>query len=190
MRILPRLASGLAACLLAVGIVLSTGVAAQAEITTPSGGEWAELFNPLLPLVDQQYHVCLDVPGGTTENRHPLQMFHCHGYASSGAVQRWQFSLQWDGSYLITNQSNLLCITAVVSSLTANSGIIEQQTCGSSSGGQSWRLIEFQPGQNFQLESNSPNLHGYCIASGGNYNQSRVYWEPCASDAFQIFALG
>lgn len=192
MRRLPKLAGLLATCLLAAGFITGTGTAAQAAIDPPAGGGWAELFNPLLPLVDGKYHVCLDVPGGTTQNRYPLQMYHCHGYASNGAPQRWEFIRNWDGStYHIINQSNLLCVTVLGSGFTSDHGIIEQRTCGDPAGGQDWRIIEFQAGQNFQLQAaNRPDIDGMCIASTANYNNARVFWEPCASDAFQIFALG
>jgi hypothetical protein len=191
MRRLPRLAGLLALCLLAASIIVGTGGAAQAEITPPSGGGWAELFNPLLPLVDGKYHVCLDVPGGTTQDRYPLQMYHCHGYASNGAPQRWEFHVNWNGTYNIINQSNLLCVTVLGSGFTSDHGIIEQRSCGDASGGQDWRLIDFQPGQSFQLQAaNRPDIDGMCIASGANHNNGRMFWEPCASDAFQIFALG
>jgi hypothetical protein len=112
-------------------------------------------------------------------------------YASNGAPQRWEFHLNWDGTYRITNQSNLLCVTVLGSGFTSDHGTIQQEACGAASGGQDWRLVEFQPGLNFQLQvANRADLHGYCIGIGANHNNGRVLWERCATDAFQIFALG
>ena len=31
--------------------------------------------------------MCVGVPGGTTAPGAPLQLYHCHGYASDGAPQ-------------------------------------------------------------------------------------------------------
>jgi hypothetical protein len=171
-----------------MGIIVGTGGAAQAAVTPPSGGGWAELYNPLLPLVNGRFHVCLDVPGGTTDIV-PLQMYHCHGYASNGAPQRWQFVSLSDGSYWIFNQSNLMCVTARRTSTTATWGIIEQRPCGSFDG-QGWQLVDFQPDLNFQLQSVSGTFANMCIASTSNGDHARVIWEQCAADAFQIFALG
>lgn len=187
-----RLAGIVVAFLVATGIVGVSGEAARAEIVPPSGGDWVELFNPLLPLVGGKYHVCLDVPGGTTQNHYPLQMYHCHGYASNGAPQRWQFQLQPDGTYRIFNQSNLLCLGTVGTSFGGRTfGNIEQRTCGGYPfEGENFRIVEFQPGNSFQLQSTALGLELACIGISSNGNDARVIWEACHTDAFQIFAFG
>src|SRR5438105_1007881 len=111
MRGIRRIASLTSMVVLAAGLIVGTGGTAQAVVTPPSGGGWAELYNPLLPLVDNSHHVCLDVPNGTTSPK-ALQRYHCHGYASNGAPQRWVFVHLSNDSYWIYNQSNLLCVTA------------------------------------------------------------------------------
>jgi hypothetical protein len=178
----------LSAGLLAVGIILGTGGAAQAT-TPPSGGDWAELYNPLLPLVDNKFHVCLDVPGGSTSVGTFLQMFHCHGYASNGAPQRWQFTHLSDGSYWIWNQSNLLCVTAVGPLSSDHTARIRQFPCGSSDG-QAWWFVDFQPDQSFQLQNTSGTFANMCLAAKANSNNSAMIAKTCNLDAFQIWGLG
>jgi hypothetical protein len=183
-----RLASLLSAGALAVGLIIGTGGAAQAT-TPPSGGDWAELYLPFLPLINNSYRVCFDVPGGSTSTGTSLQMFHCHGYASNGAPQRWQFVHLSDDSYWIYNQSNLLCVTAFGPLSSAHTARIKQAPCGSFDG-QAWYFIDFQPDASFQLLNSSPTFANMCLAANANANNSAVLAKPCNLDAFQIWALG
>jgi hypothetical protein len=183
-----RIATLLSTGVLAVGLAIGTGgAAAYANVAPPAVPWWSELFNPLLPMIGDSYRLCMDVPRGSSTPGLRLQMYHCHGYDSSGYAQRWIFEPVGDGySYRIYNQANLLCVTAMPG---GGSGDVQQRACGSQDG-QTWRLRDFQTDQNFHLLSTSPAYPNACLASSGNSNNARVIWEVCAQDAFQIWALG
>jgi hypothetical protein len=88
MTLKKKLAATLAAAGLAVGLGLAGTGTARATDFPPVGG-WAEVFNPYLGT--QGNTLCFDDPGGSTSDGTQVQLYHCHGYASDGAPQRWVF---------------------------------------------------------------------------------------------------
>jgi hypothetical protein len=78
----------IAAAGLAVGLGLAGTGTARATDFPPVGG-WAEVFNPYLGT--QGNFLCFDDPSGSTSDFTQVQLYHCHGYASNGAPQRWVF---------------------------------------------------------------------------------------------------
>jgi hypothetical protein len=193
-RIVPKVASLLSAGALAAG--LTVGIPGTAEaFTLPGGGSWAELFNPELPLVNNSFHTCLDVPYASTSES-ILQMYHCHGYASNGSAQRWDFTSLSDGSYWIWNQNSLMCVTALPSgALGPGRGRIAQEPCGSADG-QAWDLVpaRIDPANQFQIMSVSGQFSDACLA-GSNYDEAQdpesLTWEYCDGDFVeQLWGLG
>ena len=196
-RITPLVRTLFAGVLVAAAI---TGIAApaQAAIDPPTGG-WAELFNPQRPLINGTYQVCLDVPSGTTSTGVTLQMYHCHGYASNGAPQRWVFTHLSDGSYWVYNQSNLLCLTEDPSA-GQSSGVVKQYECGTQDA-QTWRIVPdpTAPDTRFLLynTSSSPRYANTCLNASNGLFTWDLFFGLCSFDLqgnptnyLQVWALG
>jgi len=115
MRRMTRLGGVLAAAGLAAGLTMAGTGTARADVTPPTGpGTWAEIFAP--EINSNQITLCADVPNGSTAQFQSLQLWRCHGYASNGNPQRWQFSYQGQflggplPIYQIANVGSGLCI--------------------------------------------------------------------------------
>jgi Ricin-type beta-trefoil lectin domain len=109
---------------LAVGLSTVTAGSAQASVTPDPA--WNEIFAPYLTA--KANTLCVDAPGGTTAPGAHLQLFHCHGYGSDGAPQRWQFHFVGSDGwplYEIRNVHSGLCATLTSTGIT-------QDTCSSS----------------------------------------------------------
>jgi hypothetical protein len=91
---------------MAIGICLGSASAAQA-VPTPDPSTWSEIFPPFF---NTAAHKCLDVPSGSSSIGLHLQLFHCHGYASDGAPQRWTFLPVDSNVYLIDNNASGRCL--------------------------------------------------------------------------------
>src|SRR5690242_17367528 len=87
MRRRTRMAGVLAAMALALGLTLAGAGAARADVIPPSG--WSEIYSPYLHA--STFSLCFDDTNGSTASGNPVQLYHCHGYASNGAPQRWVF---------------------------------------------------------------------------------------------------
>src|SRR5690242_14658970 len=81
MRIRRMAAALMAAASLAASVSLTTAGPAYADSPDPA---WNEIYSPV-------NNLCVDDPGGARTAGTPLQLFHCHGYSSDGAPQRWHF---------------------------------------------------------------------------------------------------
>lgn len=181
---------------------VSVGTASAAVVPGPG---WAEIFAPYIRARGNT--MCLDVPAGSTQNYVALQLFHCHGSDSQGAVQRWQFVPEVttsDGvtAYAIVNSGNNLCLSWVLAFRDIPSSIV-QLPCppGSGSASTLW-VIKQSPGNpdDFELglvfASNgnlSPAFNG-CLAAlnTSDVNGTLFGLHTCAAfdDATQIFNLG
>ena len=79
----------------------------------PPANTWAEIFAPEINA--SGITLCADNSGSTAQFQ-SLQLWRCHGYASNGTPQRWQFSYlgQYLGGsipeYRIANVGSGLCI--------------------------------------------------------------------------------
>lgn len=170
-RILASLISGIA---LAAGLSLSTSGTALASVT-PAPGVYYEIFPPY---VNPTAPKCLDVPSASRSEGTGLQIFHCHGYASDGANQRWEFINLGGGNYWIVNKNSGLCLGGFYSS-TPGVGQTAQYKCGAVSY-LYWQIVPsaFDP-QGFELAS--PWVTGYCLSplnSRGD-DQTPVVLYPC-----------
>jgi len=85
--LLRRIALLLSAGTLAVG--LSAAAAGTANATVIPDPNWNELVSSW---ANAGNTMCVDDPSHSTTFNTRLQLFHCHGYASNGAPQRWFFN--------------------------------------------------------------------------------------------------
>ena len=111
-RRLKKLAGTLAAVALAAGLTMAGTGTARAAVVPPAN-TWAEIFAPEINA--SGITLCADNSGSTAQFQ-SLQLWRCHGYASNGTPQRWQFSYlgQYLGGpvpeYRIANVGSGLCI--------------------------------------------------------------------------------
>lgn len=170
-RIMANLISGIA---LAMGLSMSMTVAAQASVT-PDPNVFYELWPPY---ANPTAHKCIDVPSASRSEGTDLQIFHCHGYASNGANQLWEFVNLGGGNYWIVNKNSGLCLGGFYSS-TPGVGHTAQYDCGAVPWFY-WQIVPsaFDPG-GFELAS--PWVTGSCLSplnSLGN-DQTPLVLYPC-----------
>ena len=201
-----KLAVALATAALAAGLTMAGTGTAHAAVTPPTGpGTWAEIFAP--EINSNGITLCADNFGSTAQG-HNLQLWRCHGYASDGTPQRWNFSLvqqnRKDGTlfYQIENVGSGLCIgldpNRVRAGTIAGSNLL-QEDC--QDGLTLWTLRPAldspDPDNQFILENNL----GFLPFAGGEWameantfldqNGNRLIAEPVASaNSAQWFALG
>jgi len=204
MRSIRRLAGVLAAIALAAGLTLAGTGTARADVIPPVG-QWAEIFSPYLHA--QGFSLCADDPSGSTSSGTPLQLYHCHGYASNGAPQRWVFIQPEDNNgnpiydsngasvYEIYNIAGGLCLTA------PNLAVGTQLTLGTcnratATGQIWWELpgVGSPAGPYFQIFPWPVDFTYNRCVSASNFtrnNGTRLVMEPCdPNDTSRIFALG
>lgn len=200
-----RIAGLLGALLLGGALTagLSGGLAATAHAADPvvPSATWNEIFVPFDN--GQGNTMCVDVPGGTSTQGAQLQFFHCHGYASNGAPQRWHFitfntSITQNGVvvytgpvYKLQNVGNGLCIGFTGFFAAANVRLI-QTTC---SEGIEWRIMPQNDNGTNPLLDLSPVLSdSICMAAGdlSDRNSTPLMSRFCDGfqDAAQILELG
>lgn len=198
-----RLAGALAAIALAAGMTLAGTGTARADVAPPSG--WSEIYSPYLH--GQGITLCFDDTNGSTSSGTQVQLYHCHGYASNGAPQRWVFIQPEDlngnpiydtnGSpvYEIYNLGAGLCLTAqnLLAGMPLTMGTCNRAT---STGQTWWELpgVGSPTGPGFEIFP-WPVSHSYgnCVAASnasGN-NHTRLVMEPCdPSNTARVFMLG
>jgi Ricin-type beta-trefoil lectin domain len=188
---LRRLAVLLAGGAVAAGLSVGTGVTAQAATArvaavSPSPGSTGAWYEIYAPLIDHSgYYRCLDVPEASVQPYQALQTYHCHGYASNGANQRWKFWPNPDGSYEIQNVNSQLCLEMPI----VGSQPFWQNYCADGSNDEDWKIISSN-GTQFVLESVAVN--GVCAAvSSSSGDSSTIVKSQCnLSNAREIWELG
>jgi hypothetical protein len=178
-----------------------TGTAHAADPTRPVR-PWNEIFLPFGNGTDSS--MCVDVPGGTGAPGAQLQLYHCHGYASDGASQRWSlFCAGGTGCasggrfYEVSNPGSGLCIGFPDGGVPANGARLVQEGCGQVP---AWQLVpqgrESGGGadQHFVLETSGPGGPALCMTAGslGEDNQTPLVAAPCQGfgSAAEILELG
>ena len=78
-------------CAGALAVSLSPALAGPAQAEVIPGDGWAEIWAPYLTA--RSNTMCMDMPGGQDTIGAHIQLFHCHGYGSDGAPQRWTFQV-------------------------------------------------------------------------------------------------
>ena len=197
-----KLAGTLAAAALAAGLTMAGTGTARADVTPPTG-TWAEIFAP--EINSNHITLCVDDPGGSTAQFQSLQLWSCHGYASNGTPQRWQFSYQGQflggprAMYKIANVGSGLCIgldpNRVNAGTIAGSNLV-QESCISNL--TTWILTPAfsspDPNNQFMLENAFGSLtHTYAMEANTflDQNGNRLIAEPVDfGNSAQWYALG
>jgi hypothetical protein len=204
MRRIRKLAAGaLAAIGLAAGLTMAGTGTARADVIPPSGA-WAEIFSPNLQA--QGFSLCADDPSGSTSSGTPLQLYHCHGYASNGAPQRWVFIQPEDNNgnliydeghpvYEIYNMAGGLCLTAP--NLAAGTQLTLGTCNRATATGQIWwelPAVNSPAGPDFQIFPWPVDFTYNRCVSASNFsgsNGTRLVMEPCdPNNTARIFSLG
>ena len=173
----------------ALAVSLSTVMAGSAQASVTPDPAWNEIWAPYLTA--RSNTVCVDDPGGSLAIGVHLQLFHCHGYGSDGAPQRWYFhdlgstsAPQYSHIYWIEDTHSGLCLSA----MTPGGAVTEENTCGNHSSA-IWML------RSENLWSTDPNFllvlwsstfggdgtTGYCLAAGNSTdsNHTPLVTVPC-----------
>jgi hypothetical protein len=124
----------------AAGLSLTMAGTAQADVI-PLPGVYYELFLPY----NAAYSECLDVPSASTTPGTQVQIYHCHGYASNGANQLWQFfkvpgTEGWYGAnwlYWIVNKNSGMCL-----GLDQGESAVRQRICAPGNIAQLWGISQ------------------------------------------------
>jgi hypothetical protein len=202
MRRIKRLAGVLAAIAAAAGMTLAGTGIARADVIPPSSG-WAEIYSPYLHA--SNFSLCFDDTNGSTASGNPVQLYHCHGYASNGAPQRWVFIQPEDNAgnliydqghpvYEIYNLAAGLCLTA--QNLLAGRPLTMATCNRTTTTGQIWwelHGVGSAAGPNFEIFPwPVAYTYGNCVAASnlsGN-NNTRLVMEPCDGSTGRVFRLG
>src|SRR5262249_24582682 len=109
MRLATRIGAMFSMLVVAVGIGMVPAHAALADPIPDNPNVWKEILPPyVLPTTPK----CLDVPNGSTAVGIGLEIWHCHGYASNGGPQRFEFFSLGNNTYWIVNTNSGLCVSA------------------------------------------------------------------------------
>jgi hypothetical protein len=201
MRRRTRMAGVLTAMALAVGLTLAGTGIARADVIPPSG--WSEIYSPYLH--GQGLTLCFDDPHGSTSSGTPVQLYHCHGYDSQGAPQRWVFIQPEDNNgnliydeghpvYEIYNLAAGQCLTA--QNLLAGRPLTLGTCNRATTTGQIWwelHGVGNPAGPGFNIFPWPVDYtYGNCVAasntSGGN--STSLVMEPCNASISQVFRIG
>jgi len=196
----------LATAALAAGLTMARTGTAHAAVTPPTGpGTWAEIFAP--EINSNGITLCADNFGSTAQGQN-LQLWRCHGYASNGTPQRWNFTFvqqnRKDGTlfYEIENVGSGLCIgldqNRVRAGTIAGSNLL-QEDC--QDGLTSWTLTPALDSPDSNNQFILENEQDWLPFTGGKWameantfldqNGNRLIAEPVDSfNSAQWFALG
>jgi hypothetical protein len=177
-----------AAGALAGGLTVAMTGSARAEVIPPTD-TWAEIYTPYT----NAHPVCLDDPNGTSAVGTPLQVFHCHGYGSDGAPQRWDFNpLAFYGQSVYNIFKAGRCISVDSPTSPLGGARVRLETCGIL--GEPWHLISLGADSvaypDFELEFSHS---GYCMTlpDWSGRNGEPVVLEPCdPGNLLQHWILG
>lgn len=162
----------LATLVMTAGFVGGLAQVAHADNTVPPPDAWVEIyppfFNPGAPK-------CLDNTGGSNSVNNAQQVFHCHGYASNGAPQRWQLFNRGDANnpyYEIRNVGSNLCLYAFGAS-------VLQEPCNLQFAGEWFINPTPNVGPYFALQN--LGYPGQCLATlnSSGSDHTRVVIAPC-----------
>ena len=165
-----------------MGCLAISGVAQPAyAANNPISGNWYEVIPPFF---NSSAEKCLDVPNGSTAEGLALAVFHCHGFDSSGAAQRWTFfnrgtDAQGNILWELRNEASQRCLNLVNLS-GANATPVVQRTCNSQPAGL-WVLHPTTTVTPFFGLSNVqfPNL---CLATGNSSGSDHTSVEVTVCD--------
>jgi hypothetical protein len=150
--------------------------------------------------------MCVDVPGGSSQEGLRLQLWHCHGSDSQGAPQRWQFIFYGTDpaghpAYVIRNIGNNLCMTWGLVFNPNPPGNIFQEPCPVFDVHQAtlWVILDGSL-QTTRLEAAHVNSStgqvtswGFCLRANDSSDANGTPLSTttaCARDADEVWALG
>jgi hypothetical protein len=195
----------------AIGTVLGQSIAAGTpelqftvvDITVSSGPaptvvpdpNWNEVFTPLI--TGSSNTMCMDDPNGSTSSGTLLQLWHCHGYASNGAPQRWQFTNVGPGwnngraTFTLRNTNSNLCLTIASAPGSIGTRVI-QSDCGPWWENE-WQILDSSTGytgSSVQFELYNPGS-GTCLtaANGSDSNGTQLVLGSCTVGNNQLNTL-
>jgi hypothetical protein len=195
-----KLAGALAAVALAAGLTIAGTGTARADVVPSSS--WNEIIAP--EINSNGNIMCADDPGWSVAEYQPLQLWHCHGYASNGQPQRWRFQYVGHNDtamYQIFLQDvGCISLDARITDYAKWQGSnIVMDHCYTNGGVLNWNLrpATQSPDPNNQFEITSAYVpvgsRPYCVAANTflDVNGNRLIAEPCDPyNSSQWFTLG
>ncbi len=195
-----KVAGALAAAALAAGLTMAGTGTARADVVPAS--TWNEIFAPEINANGNI--MCADNKSSTAQFDN-LILWHCHGYASDGAPQRWQFVYQGQflggpiPMYRIANVGSGLCIGLDPNRVNAGTipgSNLVQESCTSNL--TEWRVVPASlspdPNNQFMLENVFDVFrHDYTMEANTflDQNGNRLIAEEAdTQNSAQWFALG
>ena len=175
---------------LAAGLDRGLTGTAHASGPTRPGKPWNEIFLPFGH--GKGNTLCAGGPGGTTAPGAQLRLYHCHGYASDGAPQRWQFL---GGRFSeVSNPGSGLCIGFPGGGAPVSGADLVQERCDQAP---AWKLVRQGRDRTdplVVLETSGPGGPTLCMTAGNlsDDNQTPLVAAPCQGfgNAVEIFGLG
>jgi hypothetical protein len=166
-----------------------TGTAHASDPATP-GKPWNEIFLPFGH--GKGNTLCVDVTGGTTAPGAQLRLYRCHGYASDGATQRWQFL---GGRFsTVSNPGSGLCIGFPGGGAPVSGARLVQENCGQACAWQLVRQSRDRTDPLLVLETSGPGGPALCMTAGNlsDDNGTPLVAAPCQGfgNAAELFELG
>lgn len=164
-----RIASALAAVVLAGGLITATGQAANADVFPVMGG----IYELYIPFFNPGAAKCLDVPHGDPTPGLGLMVFHCHGSDADGANQLWK-ALSGGVVTRLQNQATGLCLSANL----GTSIQVVQEPCFATQAD----IWSFQPTPNLNTSAGVVNMLSHnCLATenSSGADNTRVVLAPC-----------
>jgi hypothetical protein len=168
----------------------SSGAAQASSGPTDPSPFWNEITAPFENA--NSFDLCVDVTDGSTSPGTPLQLFHCHGYASNGGPQRWHFtpegSVTGGNFYKIWNTNSGLCIGFANNSFVSGTRLV-QEDCNQAPGWEEHVLIANGTSPFIELLNVEGNL---CMAAANDSsaNHTPLVATTCHNFGAQILELG
>jgi len=199
-----KLAGTLAAVALAAGLTMAGTGTARADVVPPAN-TWAEIFAPEINA--SGITLCADNFGSSAQFQN-LQLWRCHGYASNGTPQRWQFTFVGNflgsgfAEYQISNVGSGLCIgldpNRVNAGTVAGSNLLQESCTGSNNFLTVWQLVPAtdspDPNNQFMLVNVWNVFHQRYAMEANTFldqNGNRLIAEPVSPfNSAQWYALG
>lgn len=158
-------ATVLALLTVAAGLIANPAPSSASDVTVTS----------VVTLRNRFSGMCLDVPGGTTENKKAVQQYYCNG----GANQKWEYLPgQYPGYGKFRNLASQMCLDVRDTSMSVGA-VIQQYHCIDVPN-QQWTY----PGSDGYVRA----LHsGLCFGVQTNQYKAPVYQAVCGGGSVLIF---
>ena len=126
-------------------------------------------------VVNRITNMCLDVPGGSTDNKKGIQQYYCNG----GTNQQWEYTpSQYAGYGKFKNVASGKCLD-VRDTSTSIGARIQQYTCMDVPN----QLWSYEPGPGFLRALHS----GLCAAAENLQYKADIAQYPCGNSNYLVF---